>query len=246
MKLVSIITVCYNSEKTIIQTIESVLRQTYPNIEYLIIDGNSTDNTLKIIKEYASQYPNTISYISEPDKGIYNAMNKGLFLAKGELIGIINSDDWYEERTVEFAIEAFMAHGDAVFHGIQRTFHQDEIIGLQCNMANQLSHKMIEHPTCFLPKSFYCNYGKFDESLKYVGDYELMLRLKKNNVKFIAIEKVLANFREGGASHNFKAVLENYSLWLKLGLMSRNKYIYRYVMDHVRLWLKWIRKKNFV
>ena len=97
--LISIITVCFNSSKTIRQTIESVLNQTYTNIEYILVDGKSTDNTVAIIEEYAPQFTAkgiVYRWVSEPDAGIYDAMNKGIKLATGEWIGIINSDDWYE------------------------------------------------------------------------------------------------------------------------------------------------------
>lgn len=100
---ISIITVCFNSEKTIKDTIESVLNQTYPNIEYIIIDGNSVDKTIDIIKSYESSFEQkgiSIHWISETDNGIYSAMNKGFALSNGELIGILNSDDWYSREAV--------------------------------------------------------------------------------------------------------------------------------------------------
>ncbi|MFD2932526.1 glycosyltransferase family 2 protein [Spirosoma flavum] len=237
MKTVTIITVCYNSENTIEQTIKSVLEQTYSNIEYILIDGKSTDDTLSIVKKYSIIHPNKVRYLSEPDTGIYNAMNKGIAMAKGELIGIINSDDWYDLTAVQIVVDAYNTHGPAVYHGIQRTYKDTLLVGLQCTNVSQLDKKMIEHPTCFVPKFYYEKYGPFDESYQYTGDYEFMLRLKKFGVKFILIENVLANFREGGASHNPKAVWENYRLWLKLGLMSNNQYLYRSIMDRVRLFL---------
>lgn len=236
MVLVSIITVCYNSEKFIEQTIQSVLSQTSPIFEYILIDGASTDGTLEIIKKYAEE-SDVIKYISEPDTGIYNAMNKGLNIATGELIGIINSDDWYEPNAVEHAVKAYEQHGLAVFHGIQRTYRDEEVTGLQCTSANQLTKGMIEHPTCFVPQQLYNENGPFDESYRYVGDYELMLRLRQKNIPFVRIEKVLANFREGGVSHSFDAVQENYRMWLRLGLQSRSKYMYRSVMDRLKLHL---------
>ena len=104
---VTIITVCYNSEKTIRKTMESVLEQTYTNIEYIVIDGQSLDTTMQIVKEIAPLFGEWIKIISEPDKGIYDAMNKGIKLAKGELIGIINSDDFYEKDAVEKIEEVY-------------------------------------------------------------------------------------------------------------------------------------------
>lgn len=236
--LISIITVCFNSEKTIRQTIESVLSQTYEQIEHIIIDGQSNDETGKIVQAYVQQYPDRFRFVCEPDSGIYNAMNKGVELATGELIGIINSDDWYEQRAVETVVKAYREGGDAVYHGIQRTYSDSALIGLQGTSASQLSKQMIEHPTCFVPRRFYRDYGLFDESYRYVADYEFMLRLQQKGVAFVMIEQVLANFRQGGASHKPEAVWENYRLWLKLGLLSKQQYAYRLVMDRVKLYLR--------
>lgn len=102
---VSIITPCLNSEETIRDTIESVLGQSYQNIEYIIVDGRSTDRTIEIVKEYASGFEGRLRYISEKDSGIYDAMNKGILQASGSVIGIINSDDWYEPEAVEQAVQ---------------------------------------------------------------------------------------------------------------------------------------------
>ena len=112
--LISIITVSYNAVKTIEDTILSVINQTYPNIEYIIIDGGSTDGTLDIIKKYQDK----ITYwVSEPDKGIYDAMNKGIAKANGELIGIINADDWYELDAVQNVVLEFNNTRPAIYHG---------------------------------------------------------------------------------------------------------------------------------
>ncbi len=236
MNLVSVITVCYNAEKHIEQTIQSVLAQSYKPIDYVLIDGNSTDGTMSIIKKYAALYPSVIRYLSEPDTGIYNAMNKGIQLATGELVGIINSDDWYEVDAVERVVQFYKQHGPAVYHGIQRTYRNEEVVGLQCTSANQLIRGMIEHPTCFVPRQVYEQHGIFDESYRYVGDYDLMLRLYQSSVPFVRIEQVLANFREGGASHSFDAVQENYLLWFRKGLQSKGEYIYRSIMDRIKLY----------
>ena len=99
--LFSIITVCYNSEKTIRRTIESVLNQTCQDYEYIIVDGKSTDKTLDIVKEYEARFADKLKYISEPDTGIYNAMNKGIALSDGSIIGIVNSDDWLQPDALE-------------------------------------------------------------------------------------------------------------------------------------------------
>ena len=102
---ISIITVCYNSEKTIKNTIDSVLSQTYKNYEYIIIDGKSTDNTVNLIKKYQKKFDNKLKYISEKDNGIYDAMNKGVLRAIGGIIGIVNSDDWLEPKALDIVAE---------------------------------------------------------------------------------------------------------------------------------------------
>lgn len=106
---VSIITACYNSEKTIERTLKSVLAQTYSNYEYIIIDGMSTDDTLKIIDAYRNAFGSKLKVVSERDSGIYNAMNKGIKMASGELVGIINSDDWYEPDALQTIVYSFNA-----------------------------------------------------------------------------------------------------------------------------------------
>ena len=117
--LVSIITVCYNSEKTVAKAIESVLNQTYPEIEYIVVDGASRDNTVAIAESYAEQFRAKgydYKVISEKDNGIYDAMNKGITMAKGELIGMINSDDWYEPIAVETAAKTYLETGYDLFY----------------------------------------------------------------------------------------------------------------------------------
>lgn len=237
MCLVSIITVCFNSEKYLEQTIQSVLTQAHEPIEYLLIDGQSQDRTVAIIQAYAQRHPDRIRYVSEPDTGIYDAMNKGLRLAQGELIGILNSDDWYEPAAVETVVRAYQAGGPAVYHGIQRTYRDGEVVGLRCTCANQLRTRMIEHATCFVPRQFYETFGLFNDAYRYVGDYELMLRLQQNGVPFVALEHVLANFREGGASHRPGAVSETHRLWRDRGWLSGPEYAYREIMDRLRLLL---------
>lgn len=234
---ISIVTVCYNSEKFIEQTIISVLSQNYTCIEYILIDGGSIDNTIEIIKRYAASHPNVIKYLSEPDTGIYNAMNKGINMTSGEIVGVINSDDWYEPDAFQNVIESYREYGVCVYHGIQRTFNKEEVVGLCCTSSIRLNTQMIEHPTCFIPKILYRRFGLFNEQYQFVGDYELMLRLQRNQVPFIRIEKVLANFRQGGASHSFKAVQENYRLWRSLKILSNREYVYRSIMDKLKFYL---------
>ena len=124
---VSIITVCYNSEKTIRRTIESVLNQTYDNIEYIIVDGASTDQTMDIVKEYEPKFSGRMRWISEPDEGIYFAMNKGIDMAAGELIGLLNSDDTYESNAVKSIRDALVSEPYQILYGFARVYTKNRM-----------------------------------------------------------------------------------------------------------------------
>jgi glycosyltransferase involved in cell wall biosynthesis len=243
--LVSIITVCLNSQRTIQRTIESVLNQTYQNIEYLIIDGCSTDGTLDIINKYIDK----ISYFkSEPDYGIYDAMNKGISFANGELIGMINSDDWYENDTVENVINCYSeVHNEVVLYGLMKLFKNGKLWMIKSNCHLFLNEGMINHPTCFVSKSIYKNYGFFDLKYKYSSDYDFMLRLIRRDVKFVQIEKILANMDQYGISFdNLDALKETYSILYKYGNMPFRELVVRHFEIYIKLWYKKIfgKKQN--
>jgi glycosyltransferase involved in cell wall biosynthesis len=213
--LVSIITIVYNGEKHLEQAIRSVVEQTYSNIEYIIVDGGSTDNSISIIKKYESRISN---WISEKDNGISDAFNKGLRKATGEIIGIINADDWYEKdavaRVVENIGEYDIAYGDL------QLYKEDKKDFILLGNAEQLTDVMtVNHPTVFVKKAVYDGYGLFDESLRCAMDYDLMLRFKVNNCRFKYIPKVLANMRWAGTSDN------NWLQGCKETLSIKNKYL---------------------
>lgn len=199
--LVSIITVCLNSERTIEQTIQSVINQTYHNIEYIIIDGGSTDGTLEIINKYEDKIS---KLVSEKDEGIYDAMNKGLSFTTGEVIGIINSDDWYELDAVEAVVNAFLddSHAKIVYGNINvydgnnfiRTRYPSPLKEIHTGMP-------IPHPSVFVIGKIYRKYG-FNTKYRVAADRELLLRLYSQNYRFIYINNNLANFRTGGHCYN--------------------------------------------
>lgn len=215
---ISIITVVYNGERFLEQAINSVLKQTYRNIEYILIDGGSTDKTVDIIKKYESQ----IAYwVSEPDKGIYDAINKGIEKATGELIGIINSDDWYELDTLENV--AKMYDPDTVIYGLIKNWSNESPVNISSFFPTMIPEKMIPHPTCFVPKNIYQKYGIFDLNYKSCADYQFVLRLYRSGVKFVMIEKVLSNFRLGGVSWSLGSLRESYNMMCEMGYMSRTE-----------------------
>ncbi len=199
--LVSIITVVYNGAKTLEQTIQSVIKQSYKNIEYIIIDGGSTDGTLDIIKKYEDQIT---LWVSEPDKGLYDAMNKGIRMASGELIGMINSDDWYELKAVEVVVKSYSNNLDKrIFHG--NTYY------LQGNLKslrkfNPSNFKFLyygmtySHPSTFIHKEIYCS-RLYDINFRTIADTHFFLHnfRHKPNV-FHHIDAPVANFRVGGIS----------------------------------------------
>jgi len=224
---ISIITVCFNSENTITKTIESVLNQTYKNIEYIIIDGASQDNTLNIIKHYESKH-SQIKCISEPDDGIYNAMNKGILAATGHIIGIINSDDWYEDNAVEMAVNSQNINGDGVHYGYMRLIKNGKEYNIERSNFNFLNERMIQHPTCFITKNIYDQFGSFIETYKSAADYELMIRLQKSGVSFFMMDSIITNFTLGGTSSTIISGLENLSIRRTYSFISKRKFMYKY------------------
>lgn len=199
LPLVTIITVVFNGEKHLEQTILSVINQKYTNIEYIIIDGESTDRTIEII----SKYDDRIDYwISEHDEGIYDAMNKGIALANGELVGILNSDDWYEDYSVSGVVDNYIAFPENnIFLGMHRLWENSEVMGIIGHTGSFLKYGMVSHPTCFVKNETYKKYGVFDTKFRIAADYDLMLRFKSAGLSFFFIEKVLANFRNSGLSN---------------------------------------------
>ena len=180
---ISIITVCYNAEKYIKDTIESVLEQDYPDIEYIIIDGASTDQTLNIIQNFNDRID---CLISEKDKGIYDAMNKGIAKATGDVIGILNADDVYENQYVISLIMQSFTDGVSIVYGDIEYVKQDDLskVVRKWRAGKYIHGKfkwgwMPPHPGFFIKKSSYKEYGVYHLHLATSADYELMLRMLK-------------------------------------------------------------------
>lgn len=200
--LVSIITVCRNSEKTIQDTIESVLHQTYDSLEYIVIDGQSTDNTVEILHSYEEKFADrhiTYRYISEKDKGIYDAMNKGIRMASGELIGIINSDDWYEPNAVECAAAHYSEKPYDLFYADIRIIGATGSFIKKSKNSRWVTSRYWNHPTTFIPKRVYAQHEYKTENIH--DDWDLILRIRKDGGTVCVANTVLANFRRNGVSH---------------------------------------------
>ena len=204
---VSIITSSYNSSKTIADTINSVNNQTYSNIEHVFIDGKSTDDSVEIINKLSNREK---AIISEKDKGIYDAMNKGVALASGDIVAILNSDDFYaDENVISDIVALFENNGaDAVYADLDYVTEDTTKIVRKWR-SGKYSHGMFNwgwmppHPTLFVKKEVYEKYGNFNLELKSAADYEIMLRfIHKHKIKLSYLEKVTVKMRVGGLSNS--------------------------------------------
>lgn len=206
---ISIITVSYNSESTIAETIESVLSQSYQDFEYLIIDGLSHDGTVDIIKKYEPKFNGRLHWVSHKDKGIYDAMNKGIQMAKGDIIGIINSDDFYmNDKVLENVIDGFERKNvDSLYTDLYLVdpVETNKIIR-NCRYREFKKGLFFKgwhppHPAFFVKKSIYDKYGSFDLSYKIAADYEFMLRvLEKYAITTVYLPIHTIKMRNGGVS----------------------------------------------
>jgi glycosyltransferase len=204
--LVTIITATYNSAATLADTLETVAGQTYQHIEHLIIDGASSDETAEI----AARYPHISRFVSEPDKGLYDAMNKGIQLASGEIIGILNSDDFYaNNRVIEKIVEQFQDPDIlAVYADLQYVDATDTTKVIRNWSAGGYDQQafyygwMPPHPSFFVRKQLYIDCGVFNTSFRYAADYELMLRfLLRYHAPAAYLPEVVVKMRVGGHSN---------------------------------------------
>ena len=206
---ISVITATYNSGKTLRDTIESVLRQSYTDYEYIVKDGGSKDDTLDIVKEYTPQFGDRLKIVSEPDKGIYDAMNKGIQMATGDVIGILNSDDFYTSADALQVIADTFANNDIdATYGDIHFVNDDDLSKCVRYYSSAIFRRsfmrfglMPAHPSFYCKKAVYEKYGSFDTSYKVAADFENLLRIiYVGNIKTKYIPKDFVTMRTGGAS----------------------------------------------
>lgn len=237
---VSIITVSYNSGRTIEATIRSVFAQDDADIEYIIIDGGSKDNTMDIVSKYQHRIAHVVS---EPDNGMYDAMNKGIGLATGDLIGILNSDDTYAYPSVIADVVKTLGDSDAVYADLQYVDTETGKVVRHWksgtyNSGDFLKGWMPPHPTFFLRKKYYNNHGLYVVDQGTAADYELMLRMiHKHQIQLSYLPKVITQMKTGGASNvtwkqRWKANQQDRLSWQMNGLTPK----------WYTLWLKPLRK----
>ena len=207
---ISIITVCYNSEKYIKTAIKSVLLQTYNDIEYIIIDGGSKDTTISIIKDFEPKFSGRLKWLCEADNGIYDALNKGIEKATGDVIGFVHSDDLLASSEIISKIARIFEEEkvDGVYGDLQYVNKEDTSKVIRYWKSEAFKPKLLEkgwmpaHPTLFLRKEVYEKHGNFNLNYKIAADYDLMLRIFSDpDLNFKYLPMVFTKMRVGGASN---------------------------------------------
>lgn len=224
MLKISVITVTYNSAATLEQTIQSVLLQDYENVEYIVVDGQSTDDTLSVIRRYRHKIA---QFVSEKDNGLYDALNKGIAMATGDVIGILHADDFYTSDHVLTQIaETFKKNDcDAAYADLYYVDKDNTQKIVRKWKSGDYSHGkflwgwMPPHPTFFVKKGIYAKYGSFNTSLRSAADYELMLRfIHRHKIKLAYLPQFIIKMRTGGQSNasvknRVNANLEDRKAW---------------------------------
>ncbi len=212
--LISIITVCLNSEKTITNTIQSVLDQNISDYEYIIIDGKSTDKTINIIESYRRHFGNKLTLISEPDRGLYNAMNKGAKLARGRYLAFLNSDDSYEYGALK-KIEKQLDDQADIYYGNVNAIAGNKKINVVCKGPRHLKRTMsMHHGSTLIKRAVFFKLRGYNENYTLSADYDFFLRAYLSGIPFRRLNKTLANYYLFGKSYLNKeiALKENFQI----------------------------------
>lgn len=243
---ISIITVTWNSAKTISDTLESVLRQSYEDFEHIIIDGFSTDGTMEIVRSYENQYDGRLRYISEKDNGIYDAMNKGIRMSTGEVIGILNSDDFYRDSNVLKDVASCIGENDAVYGDL---IYVDSVnLQKDIRLYSSADFKlwkfkfglMPAHPSFYCRRNVYETFGLYVTDLPIAADFDFLIRVMyKFGIKTHYIHRNFVSMRIGGASSSgMKSLIQ--SLKDRKTVFKRNEittnYIFLSIGYLIKIW----------
>lgn len=245
---ISIITVCYNSERTIERAIKSVIAQQYNDLEYIIIDGDSTDSTCEVIRKYDKK----ITYwLSEPDAGIYDAMNKGIAVSSGDVVAFLNSDDWYENNTFSLIAEYFgendvdMVSGSVccVKNGQNSMIHskkQDNVDGYFFNIE-------FPHPALFVKTDLFKKHGVFNYNYKIAADYDWMLRMCLAGANVLTVNDCFTFFSYGGVStlRRYDALREQYKIALCAMKYYKKEYLEEKLREHYERELYFAKREKY-
>jgi len=243
---ISIVTICYNSAATIEDTIKSVFSQNYSDIEYIIIDGGSKDGTLEIVNKYKDKIS---KIISEPDKGLYDAMNKGIKMATGDVIGILNSDDFFAGNDVLSKVaNAFTVEIDLCYGNIEYIDRVDTNKKVRFWRAGEYKKGKLNngwimpHPAVFVRRNLYEKFGLFNLEFRIAADYELLLRFFTHDIKVKYIDETLVRMREGGFSAlSFKRRKAGWEelkkAWASNGLKLPRFFIIRRLLSKINQYL---------
>ena len=268
MTKISIITPTYNAEKFIEKNIHSIKSQGIDNIEHILVDAMSNDDTLKIINRYKDHFS---KIIIEKDKGIYDGMNKGIIASTGELVGILNADDYYDFETLSHVLKIYnlSSKKDVIIYGDMYIEYKDSKVLIRGNLSDEAFKKgkfQINHPSVFISRSLYCKIGLFNLDYATGADREFLLRAYFNKAKFLKIKKPLATFSLGGftSSYSLKLIIsrtiEEYKIFKKYYSISHavkksiNQF-YRMLRNNILYYLfgrknflkkriEWLKKKN--
>jgi glycosyltransferase involved in cell wall biosynthesis len=240
----SIITPVYNAEKTIERTLLSVIKQPRKaELEYIVVDGGSQDRTFEIIQKYVNYID---VFISESDGGVYDAMNKGIGRSAGDIIGIINSDDWYNDNALQTVEKAFIEHPDTdiLYSPIYNYFDGEYLNTFLPGQLDLLPFKFtINHPSCFIRRSAYDKLGNYDLSYRIAADYDLILRAYQSGLTFRSVSTPLVSYSLNGMSgkpfSKFQQIYESWRVGSKAPFLHlKNKRLVFYI--------KWIAKEVVV
>lgn len=234
---ISVVTVCYNAAATIADTLDSVAAQTHPNIEHIVVDGASKDETMNVIHQHGGR---VAKIISEPDKGIYDAMNKGLKHATGDVVGFLNADDFYASpQSLSLIADAFKDPSiDACYGDLCYVEQEDVNAIVRYWRSSPFKPRLFEvgwcppHPTFYARRSVFEKYGHFDASYRIAGDADLMMRfLERDHIRAHYIHEVLVKMRVGGASNQSLSsiIKQNKEVWRSLKAYGLEASLFRFV-----------------